>query len=154
MNRTDCFLRPHWLQVGGCAKEDVLVGDPSNPNLVGGLFWGCAYNETKNRPQQNLTAPLLHDTAQIWQRSWMVIRFKADTPGYWFFHCHLTQHMLAGMQMVFNVLPSKQPKAPANLPSVGTCPLPGMDLKFEAGSMEQLMHENAELKAKLALFSS
>ena len=37
LNRTDCFLRPSWLQLGGCDKEDVAVGDPENPNVVGGL---------------------------------------------------------------------------------------------------------------------
>jgi hypothetical protein len=49
------------------------------------------------------------DSFQIWQRSWAVIRFRADAPGMWQFHCHMEQHVPLGMVMALNVLPSKQP---------------------------------------------
>lgn len=147
LNRTDCFLRPHWLTLGGCAKEDVSVGDPNNPNLVGGLFWGCKYNTKKDQPSQNLETPLEMDTLQVWQRSYAVIRFKAVNPGYWFFHCHMEQHIPLGMQMMFNVKPSLHPLAPADVPTAGNCPFPGLmqnDTKYL-----DLMKENEELKKKL-----
>ena len=61
---------------------------------------------------------------QLWQRSWAVIRFKATRPGFWYFHCHETQHLMLGLQTVFNVLPSKQPPVPADVPTSGShwCP--------------------------------
>ena len=58
---------------------------------------------------------------QLWQRSWAVIRFKATRPGFWYFHCHETQHLMLGLQIVFNVLPSRQPPIPADVPSSGWC---------------------------------
>jgi hypothetical protein len=130
LNRTDCFLRPHWLQVGGCPKEDVAVGDPNHPNLVGGLYWGCKYNEKKHKGTQNLLNPIFQDSVQVWQRSWLVLRFKAINPGYWFFHCHMEQHIALGMQVVFNIRPSEQPLAPVEMPLSGSrdCDLPGSEL--------------------------
>ena len=76
-----------------------------------------------DKKTQNLAAPLRKDSFQIWQRSWAVIRFKADAPGMWQFHCHMEQHIPLGMIMALNVLPSKQPKIPKSVPTEGPCPV-------------------------------
>ncbi|KAK9764021.1 hypothetical protein K7432_008838 [Basidiobolus ranarum] len=34
---------------------------------------------------------------------WRVIRFKADNPGFWLLHCHITTHMMMGMQVIFQI---------------------------------------------------
>ncbi|KAK9703260.1 hypothetical protein K7432_010820 [Basidiobolus ranarum] len=34
---------------------------------------------------------------------WRVIRFKADNPGFWLLHCHITTHMMMGMQVIFRI---------------------------------------------------
>ena len=47
------------------------------------FYWGCKYNNVTDRPKQNLSAPLRKDSFQIWQRSWAVLRFRADAPGIW-----------------------------------------------------------------------
>lgn len=31
---------------------------------------------------------------------WIVLRFVADNPGVWPFHCHVTWHFVMGMQVV------------------------------------------------------
>jgi hypothetical protein len=87
------------------------------------------------------------DTIQVWQRSWAVIRFKAINPGYWFFHCHMEQHIPLGMQMMFNVLPSKQELAPASIPTTGNCPMIGM--KSDNSQVNILVQENAKLREQL-----
>lgn len=33
--------------------------------------------------------------------SWLVIKFIADNPGVWAFHCHIDWHNLAGMALTF-----------------------------------------------------
>lgn len=98
---------------------------------------------------------------QVWQRSWTVIRFEATRPGYWYFHCplrrpttgvlfrailapenahptlsffvgHETQHLMLGLQVVFNVLPSKQPPVPDDVPTSGRCPtVDGVHVDYE-----------------------
>ena len=77
-----------------------------------------------DKASQNLRAPLIKDSFQLWERSWAVLRFTADRPGFWYFHCHETQHLMLGLQMVFNVRPSKQPAVPADVPTSGEhwCP--------------------------------
>jgi laccase len=97
------------------------VGDPNNPNIELGGYWGCAYDPLTDKSQQNLETPLIKDSFQLWQRSWAVIRFEATMPGFWYFHCHETQHLMLGLQTVFNILPSKQPPVPADVPTSGWC---------------------------------
>jgi hypothetical protein len=126
----DCFVLPWWSGNGtgsdgpglnGCPPEQRLVGDPAHPNIEGGGYWGCAYDPETDKGTQNLVNPPLKDTFQIWQRSWAVLRFEATKPGYWYFHCHETQHSMLGLQTVFNVLPSMQPPVPDDVPSSGWC---------------------------------
>lgn len=38
---------------------------------------------------------------------WVLIRFVADNPGLWAFHCHIGWHMAAGLMLQFASLPSK-----------------------------------------------
>ena len=37
----------------------------------------------------NRVNPPLRDTATLPQFGWVVLRFEADNPGLWVFHCHL-----------------------------------------------------------------
>lgn len=126
VNKTGCFVMP--LQDNPCPKEDRRASDtnvsgtPYNRALED-LYWGCVYNETKNRRTQNLQTPLRKDSFQLWQRSWSVIRFKANFPGVWQFHCHMEQHIPLGMVTAINVLPSQQPPIPDNVPTEGPCPV-------------------------------
>lgn len=101
INRTDCFLMPK--NVNPCPKEDRDYSDVNNTRGYGQLYWGCKYNDKKYKSNQNLKNPLLKDSFQVWQRSWAVIRFKADRPGAWQFHCHMEQHIPLGMIMTFVV---------------------------------------------------
>jgi len=72
---------------------------------------------------QNLQNPLQKDMISLWRRSWAVIRFRADNPGTWLFHCHMEQHIPTGQIMAFNIQPEKQPPVPEDVPSEGPCPV-------------------------------
>lgn len=125
LEKASCFGLPYWYplkdKLDGCPKDQRLVGDPNDPNIELGGYWGCVYNPMTDRQKQNLKAPLIKDSFQLWQRSWAVIRFEATMPGFWYFHCHETQHLMLGLQTVFNILPSKQPPVPADVPTSGSC---------------------------------
>jgi FtsP/CotA-like multicopper oxidase with cupredoxin domain len=54
---------------------------PSNPDAVGNA--------------------LRRDTLTIKPYAWALIRFVADNPGLWAFHCHIAWHMEAGLMMQF-----------------------------------------------------
>jgi len=44
--------------------------------------------------------PMQRDTIYLRPQSNFVIRFKADNPGVWFFHCHIEWHLLQGLAIV------------------------------------------------------
>ncbi|KAH3684214.1 hypothetical protein WICPIJ_004809 [Wickerhamomyces pijperi] len=45
--------------------------------------------------------PMMRDTTYVLPQSNMVLRFKADNPGVWFFHCHIEWHLEQGLALVF-----------------------------------------------------
>lgn len=45
----------------------------------------------------NLENPILRDTVNLWPLQWTALRFVANNPGVWNFHCHITAHLVMGM---------------------------------------------------------
>ncbi|EDO17475.1 hypothetical protein Kpol_1058p12 [Vanderwaltozyma polyspora DSM 70294] len=45
--------------------------------------------------------PMLRDTVVLEPNGHVVIRFRADNPGVWFFHCHINWHVEQGLAAVF-----------------------------------------------------
>eukprot|EP00930_Biecheleria_cincta_P082909 TRINITY_DN72545_c0_g1_i1.p1 TRINITY_DN72545_c0_g1~~TRINITY_DN72545_c0_g1_i1.p1 ORF type:complete len:981 (+),score=182.08 TRINITY_DN72545_c0_g1_i1:68-2944(+) len=117
----ECFFLPISVaKVLDC--KNARLGD-SNKDGPGGEYWGCPFDAEKDTKSQNLEAPLQKDMISLWRRSWAVIRFKVDNPGVWLFHCHMEQHIPTGQMMAFNLLPSKQPPIPDDVPTEGSCPV-------------------------------
>ena len=50
---------------------------------------------------------------------WTVIRFVADNPGVWPFHCHVTWHFVMGMHTVFISSVNEIPSPPSDVPICG-----------------------------------
>ncbi len=55
----------------------------------------------------NRVNPVLRDTQQVNQASWMVWSLTADNPGVWPLHCHFEPHLAAGMMMLLRVGPEQ-----------------------------------------------
>jgi L-ascorbate oxidase len=70
----------------------------------------CGYPAAINSSALNLANPATRDTGCS------VLRFVADNPGLWPFHCHILWHLLMGQQLYFVVEPSQWPVAPMKLP--------------------------------------
>jgi FtsP/CotA-like multicopper oxidase with cupredoxin domain len=51
----------------------------------------------------NLKDPPLKDTVNVPSKSGLVIQWKADNPGQWFFHCHIEWHLMTGMARVVQI---------------------------------------------------
>jgi FtsP/CotA-like multicopper oxidase with cupredoxin domain len=116
--RFDCFFLPISVaKLADCKKAKLGDEDKGGP---GSAYWGCPYTEDERKTQM-LANPLQKDMISVFRRSWAVIRFKADSPGVWLFHCHMEQHIPTGQMMAFNVLPSKQPPIPSDVPTEGPC---------------------------------
>jgi len=83
---------------------------------------GCAYDPEVDFYKLNFVNPPLKDTVNVPVGGWAYLRFKADNPGVWFFHCHIGHHMEEGMRAAFNIMPYDQPQIPASMPAAcGVC---------------------------------
>ncbi|XP_021279267.1 L-ascorbate oxidase-like [Herrania umbratica] len=74
-------------------------------HLHGHDFWVLGYGEGKFKEEDeqsfNLKNPPLRNTAVIFPYGWTALRFFADNPGVWAFHCHIEPHLHMGMGVVF-----------------------------------------------------
>lgn len=78
-------LHGHTFQVilrsqGSDDDDDPQVYDPSNPDHT-------------NFPSY----PMVRDTVHANPNGFFVLRFKAENPGVWFFHCHVDWHLEQGL---------------------------------------------------------
>jgi FtsP/CotA-like multicopper oxidase with cupredoxin domain len=51
----------------------------------------------------NFADPPLKDTVNIPSKGGLVIQWRANNPGKWFFHCHIEWHLAAGMARVVEI---------------------------------------------------
>jgi len=75
-------------------------------HLHGHDFWVLGYGIGRFDPavhpaSYNLKDPILKNTVAVHPYGWTALRFKADNPGVWAFHCHIEAHFFMGMGVVF-----------------------------------------------------
>ncbi|KAH6836994.1 Plant L-ascorbate oxidase [Perilla frutescens var. hirtella] len=92
------------LQNANALKENVSEIHPWH--LHGHDFWVIGYGEgkfssEKDESRLNLKNPPYRNTAVIFPYGWTALRFVADNPGVWAFHCHIEPHLHLGMGVVF-----------------------------------------------------
>lgn len=95
-------------------------------HLHGHDFWVLGYGDGKFKESDvkkfNLKNPPLKNTAMIFPFGWTALRFVADNPGVWAFHCHIEPHLHMGMGVVFAEGVDKVGRIPS---SALTCGLTG-----------------------------
>lgn len=75
-------------------------------HLHGHDFWILGYGDGKFDPREdpkkyNVVNPPLRNTVALFPYGWTALRFKANNPGVWAFHCHLEAHFFMGMVAIF-----------------------------------------------------
>ncbi|KAK1354456.1 Laccase [Heracleum sosnowskyi] len=61
------------------------------------------FNPSTDTAKFNLNDPPQRNTIDVPVGGWAVIRFVADNPGVWLFHCHIDTHLTWGLAMAFEV---------------------------------------------------
>ncbi|KAJ0630503.1 putative laccase [Helianthus annuus] len=108
-------------------KSTTLIGIENHPiHLHGFNFYVLAqgfgnYDAATATSSFNLVNPQERNTLGVPVGGWAVIRFRANNPGGWFFHCHLEVHLPWGLGMAFLVEnggtpESTLPPPPADFP--------------------------------------
>ncbi|CCC13667.1 unnamed protein product [Sordaria macrospora k-hell] len=59
------------------------------------------WSRSANNSAYNHKAPMRRDTLVVEPNGNAVLRFKADNPGVWLFHCHIEWHMISGLAVTF-----------------------------------------------------
>ncbi|KAK6238032.1 hypothetical protein QUC31_003501 [Theobroma cacao] len=75
-------------------------------HLHGHDFWVLGYGEGKfnlsrDIEKYNLVDPIMKNSVPLHPYGWTALRFQADNPGVWLFHCHIEAHLFLGMLVVF-----------------------------------------------------
>ncbi|XP_078581081.1 uncharacterized protein LOC144864666 [Branchiostoma floridae x Branchiostoma japonicum] len=78
-------------------NTDINCGALENCNA---RSWVNASWSNGNKPGLNTKNPPLKDTVIVPVGGYVVLRFLADNPGWWFVHCHIEIHQVEGMAMV------------------------------------------------------
>lgn len=111
------------IQSSGIKTIDILISnfdDGNHPmHLHGYKYWvlaqghGYPARKSLDGPMDDLdnlsplydsldlSNPMRRDTASVEAFGWALIRFVADNPGAWNFHCHISWHTEAGLAMQF-----------------------------------------------------
>ncbi|XP_076471477.1 uncharacterized protein LOC143301231 [Babylonia areolata] len=70
--------------------------------------------------KRNFLSPSVRDTVNVPDGGYVVLRFLANNPGLWFFHCHTDSHLQQGMALLIKVGElSDLPPVPADFPRCG-----------------------------------
>ncbi|PKA63640.1 L-ascorbate oxidase [Apostasia shenzhenica] len=90
------------LQNANALAENVSEIHPWH--LHGHDFWILGYGDGKftenDLANLNLRNPPLRNTVVIFPYGWTAIRFLANNPGVWAFHCHIEPHLHMGMGII------------------------------------------------------
>ncbi|CAM6108899.1 unnamed protein product [Calypogeia fissa] len=75
-------------------------------HLHGHDFWVLGYglgvfNYSTNYGDLNFVNPIKANTAPVLPYGWTALRFVANNPGAWPFHCHIEPHFHIGMGVIF-----------------------------------------------------
>ncbi|GLJ51162.1 hypothetical protein SUGI_1088880 [Cryptomeria japonica] len=113
-------------------------------HMHGHDFWILGYGDgvfdpVNHPPKYNMANPPLRNTVALFPYGWTAIRFRADNPGVWPFHCHLEAHFFMGMGVMFA----------KGIDNVGELPTTGMG----CGLTKNYIHMHHYLSTWLASFS-
>lgn len=113
---------------------DIILQNANtmNPNnsethpwhLHGHDFWVMGYGEGKfnassDPASYNRIDPIMKNTVAVQPYGWTALRFVANNPGVWAFHCHIESHFYMGMGVVFEEGIEKVGKLPSSIMGCG-----------------------------------
>lgn len=92
-------------------------------------------NITQSQLEQT---PMRRDTLIVWPGGNIVLRFRADNPGVWLFHCHIEWHVVSGLLATMIEAPLDIQKS-LTIPSdhLAACAAAGIPTKGNAAANEK-----------------
>ncbi|KAL0543278.1 hypothetical protein IC582_018369 [Cucumis melo] len=126
---SDAIFRLDFNSTVDIILQNANMMSPNNSethpwHLHGHDFWVLGYGEGKfdiyNDPSKyNLENPIMKNTVPLHPYGWTALRFVADNPGVWAFHCHIDAHFFMGMGVVFEEGIERVGKLPTSIMGCG-----------------------------------
>ncbi|CAL5332898.1 unnamed protein product [Camellia sinensis] len=132
LNPTTNILHAYYRNISGVYDTDFpdfpklfynFTGDDlPNGTVIPTIGRIGNFNNETDPKSYNLIDPPELNTTRVPKSGWVTIRFTADNPGVWLWHCHLIRHLTWGMKTVFIVQNDDTPETsildpPSSLPS-------------------------------------
>ncbi|KAJ2758632.1 ferroxidase fet3 [Coemansia sp. BCRC 34490] len=93
-------LHGHFFQI---VERGMLSGgsshNPMAPSSSSSSSSSAGHSRSLQRQERQY--PMRRDTVLVGPGSFVRLRFRADNPGVWMFHCHIERHMELGLAMLF-----------------------------------------------------
>ncbi|XP_046744388.1 laccase-1-like [Diprion similis] len=110
----------HPMHLHGHSFSVIGQGPSPEPNATLLTLEQIKEFDRKGLLRRQFDRPPSKDTIAVGPATYAILRFRANNPGYWLFHCHFTFHIVIGMSAVFNVgQPSDLPPIPRDFPVCG-----------------------------------
>ncbi|CAM0952253.1 unnamed protein product [Alopecurus aequalis] len=94
-------------------------------HLHGHDFWVLGHGDGKFDPAAdawrllNVKDPIMKNTVPLHPDGWTAIRFHANNPGVWLFHCHIEAHVSMGMGVVLEEGVERVGRLPSSIMGCG-----------------------------------
>uniref|UniRef100_A0ACD5XTQ8 Uncharacterized protein n=1 Tax=Avena sativa TaxID=4498 RepID=A0ACD5XTQ8_AVESA len=94
-------------------------------HLHGHDFWVLGHGDGKFNPAAdawrllNVKDAIMKNTVPLHPDGWTAIRFHANNPGVWLFHCHVEAHVFMGMGVVFEEGVDRVRRLPSSIMGCG-----------------------------------
>uniref|UniRef100_A0ACD5XUI2 Uncharacterized protein n=1 Tax=Avena sativa TaxID=4498 RepID=A0ACD5XUI2_AVESA len=94
-------------------------------HLHGHDFWVLGHGDGKFNPAadawrlMDVKDPIMKNTVPLHPDGWTAIRFHANNPGVWLFHCHIEAHVFMGMGVVFEEGVERVRRLPSSIMGCG-----------------------------------
>ena len=116
-------LHGHHFQVihigyGNCSEDEGTCQHPDIMCAEDHCDTNVRWSDGRTNFGSGIQEPSEKDTVIVPVGGYVVIRFRADNPGWWFLHCHIEPHQLEGMSMV--VREGTPPAPPDSFPKCGS----------------------------------
>ncbi|CAG5109018.1 Similar to LCC4: Laccase-4 (Trametes versicolor) [Cotesia congregata] len=99
----------HVLAQGLLSKVNLTEDNVEQAIELDGQVYGLSHSK-----------PITKDTIAVPSEGYVIVRFVADNPGWWLFHCHFLPHLYNGMSLVIRIGEQEDlPHTPKGFPKCG-----------------------------------
>ena len=84
-------------------QNGTILKKPSEMKCLTDDCVNPEWDEEKLRAKNKFDRPILKNVVLLPPDGYSIVRFRAENPGWWPFHCHQAMHNAEGMMLIFHI---------------------------------------------------